>query len=381
MAIERTKSARTTFFRDFIHRRFNGWALLITLGCGFGVLFYFETLRPVSVFPSANHFNFCFFTDTANEGNSVITSHSLSDSAIEMNFELRKGFVDPYVSISISPKKDSLLNLSYYNRLIIDLQGLNTENIGFDLITPCTIPSNPPKDTIVDSYYNLINLSHERKQYTIDLNELKVPDYWYVNNNLAPVVKIRPNFKQVLSFNIGTAYATQFDVPRSLRIYAIRFDRDNRQLAVVILFCELFAIAILLAAHYFRTLGDNRNRQVTISYQPVDIPFDKKNQQNGFLDYINHHFHDPELSLGKVSIQTGINQRTIANTIHELFGINFKSYLNQLRIHESKRLLKTTTLTMGEIAVAAGFNTQSHFNRVFKSAVGISPTEYKNAEN
>ncbi|HPS12595.1 MAG TPA: hypothetical protein PLB87_04910, partial [Prolixibacteraceae bacterium] len=133
MAIERTKSARTTFFRDFIHRRFNGWALLITLGCGFGVLFYFETLRPVSVFPSANHFNFCFFTDTANEGNSVITSHSLSDSAIEMNFELRKGFVDPYVSISISPKKDSLLNLSYYNRLIIDLQGLNTENIGFDL--------------------------------------------------------------------------------------------------------------------------------------------------------------------------------------------------------------------------------------------------------
>jgi AraC-like DNA-binding protein len=34
---------------------------------------------------------------------------------------------------------------------------------------------------------------------------------------------------------------------------------------------------------------------------------------------------------------------------------------------------------MGEIAFKVGFNNQSHFNRVFKSMVGINPSEFREA--
>lgn len=352
------------------------------LGCG-GVFLYFLSLRPITILPSNPDFKFYLFTDTANAGNSQISRYAISDSTIHLDFELRKGFVDPYVSISVSPKHQSTLDLSFYNRLVIDIQGFNTKNIGFDLITPYRLQTHEIlKDTIVDFYYNLINISPERQQYTVDFQELKVPDYWYVDNNLAPNVKIHPDLKRVLSFNIGTAYATQFNVPQSVRLYGIRFERNNSRTIAILLGIELLVVVLLVMVHYLRAWGHHRKRQVTISYKPIDVPIESPQIQHlDIVDYINHHFHDTELSLEQVANHLGISQRTITGTIQKTFGCHFKTYLNQLRIHESKRLLKKSDLSMGEIAFKVGFNTQSHFNRVFKSMEGISPTEFRNTDS
>jgi AraC family transcriptional regulator len=35
---------------------------------------------------------------------------------------------------------------------------------------------------------------------------------------------------------------------------------------------------------------------------------------------------------------------------------------------------------MSEIALAAGFSDQSHFNRSFKRETGVSPTQYRDAQ-
>jgi len=44
---------------------------------------------------------------------------------------------------------------------------------------------------------------------------------------------------------------------------------------------------------------------------------------------------------------------------------------------ESKRLLLETDLPIGEITYRVGFNNQTHFNRVFKAEMQISPSEYR----
>jgi AraC-like DNA-binding protein len=39
--------------------------------------------------------------------------------------------------------------------------------------------------------------------------------------------------------------------------------------------------------------------------------------------------------------------------------------------------LKETSLSISEIAYLVGYNNVTHFNRVFKEKIGISPSEFK----
>jgi AraC-like DNA-binding protein len=58
-------------------------------------------------------------------------------------------------------------------------------------------------------------------------------------------------------------------------------------------------------------------------------------------------------------------------------GINFTDYLARLRIERAKNLLLNPNLRISEIAYEVGFQSLTHFNRVFKKIVGQPPTEYR----
>jgi AraC-like DNA-binding protein len=58
-------------------------------------------------------------------------------------------------------------------------------------------------------------------------------------------------------------------------------------------------------------------------------------------------------------------------------GINFTDYLARVRIDKAKNLLLNRSLRVSEIAYAVGFQSLTHFNRVFRRIVGQSPTEYR----
>ena len=58
-------------------------------------------------------------------------------------------------------------------------------------------------------------------------------------------------------------------------------------------------------------------------------------------------------------------------------GINFTNYLSRLRIEKAKNLLLNPNLRVSEIAFEVGFQSLTHFNRVFKKVLGLSPTDYR----
>jgi AraC-like DNA-binding protein len=58
-------------------------------------------------------------------------------------------------------------------------------------------------------------------------------------------------------------------------------------------------------------------------------------------------------------------------------GINFTDYLSRVRIEKSKNLLLNPNLRVSEIAYEVGFQSLTHFNRVFKKILGQAPTEYR----
>ncbi|MEC2346567.1 helix-turn-helix domain-containing protein, partial [Paenibacillus barengoltzii] len=58
-------------------------------------------------------------------------------------------------------------------------------------------------------------------------------------------------------------------------------------------------------------------------------------------------------------------------------GENFSDYLTRLRIEEAKRLIAERSLSLKEICYEVGYKDPNYFSRVFKKAVGISPSEYR----
>ena len=84
------------------------------------------------------------------------------------------------------------------------------------------------------------------------------------------------------------------------------------------------------------------------------------------------------------SLQTGLDVSAGQHRIHPLpadqplpTGINFTEYVSRLRTEKAKNLLLNPNLRVSEIAYEVGFQSLTHFNRVFKKVVGESPTEYR----
>jgi AraC-like DNA-binding protein len=53
------------------------------------------------------------------------------------------------------------------------------------------------------------------------------------------------------------------------------------------------------------------------------------------------------------------------------------AYLTHVRLAQATRLLRETSLTIAEIATAAGFADQSYFDKRFKRAFGQTPKEFR----
>jgi transcriptional regulator GlxA family with amidase domain len=71
---------------------------------------------------------------------------------------------------------------------------------------------------------------------------------------------------------------------------------------------------------------------------------------------------------------------TLGNRHCKLFkcatGLIFTDYLARLRVEEAKALLLDRNHRVSKVAYDAGFQSLTHFNRVFRKIVGQSPSRY-----
>lgn len=93
-------------------------------------------------------------------------------------------------------------------------------------------------------------------------------------------------------------------------------------------------------------------------------------------EYIQAH-QSEELSLGQVAKAINTSTFYFCKMFKKVTGLNFTDYVSRLRIEKAKNLLLNPNLRISEIAYEVGFQSLTHFNRVFKRILGQSPTEYR----
>lgn len=97
------------------------------------------------------------------------------------------------------------------------------------------------------------------------------------------------------------------------------------------------------------------------------------------LDYIHENFRK-DIDISRIAENTGLSYSHLRRIFKEETGVNITSYVNQIRIDESKSLLSQTKMTIREIALALGYNNEQSFIRYFKKYENISPGEYRQSK-
>lgn len=89
---------------------------------------------------------------------------------------------------------------------------------------------------------------------------------------------------------------------------------------------------------------------------------------------------DPSLSLQKLSRQVGAVPNQVSQTLNQEIGATFFDYVARWRIEASKPLIMTGNASVLATALDVGFNSRSSFYNAFKRETGMTPKDYRAAQ-
>jgi transcriptional regulator GlxA family with amidase domain len=89
------------------------------------------------------------------------------------------------------------------------------------------------------------------------------------------------------------------------------------------------------------------------------------------------HLHRP-VTLRELAAQESMSVRTFTRRFREEVGVSPVQWLTQQRIERARQLLEETDLSIDRIAADAGFGTAASLRQHLQTALGVSPSAYRN---
>ena len=108
--------------------------------------------------------------------------------------------------------------------------------------------------------------------------------------------------------------------------------------------------------------SSERNPHSTLTYQ--------------VLQYISEHFTEP-LTLENTSHALGISRIHLSHIFSQQLRINFRQYINTLRIDRARMLLGNPSYSISQIAYLCGYGNQRTFHRAFLTQCGMPPNQFR----
>lgn len=94
------------------------------------------------------------------------------------------------------------------------------------------------------------------------------------------------------------------------------------------------------------------------------------------VKYVAKHFREP-LTLDNLAGALDISRYHASHIFSERIGESFTHFINKFRLSYACSKLRDTQLSVAEIALDAGFESERTFFRTFKQGLGITPLNYR----
>ena len=101
-----------------------------------------------------------------------------------------------------------------------------------------------------------------------------------------------------------------------------------------------------------------------------------KNMKKSIM-YMLDNYENPDLTIEEVASKSDYSYTYFTKAFKRYMNDTPVNHLNRIRLSKAKELIKNKELSLSDIALKAGFKTQSNFTEVFKRIVGMKPTEYR----
>jgi AraC family transcriptional regulator len=121
------------------------------------------------------------------------------------------------------------------------------------------------------------------------------------------------------------------------------------------------------------TLGETITRQVAPPVQPGCLA---AWQSRRVIDYIEEHL-GAKLTVKDIASAIELSKSHFTRAFKSTVGTSPMVYIAARRVERAKRMMIASAESLTEIALDCGFADQSHLNRQFRRAVGVTPGQWR----
>jgi len=114
-----------------------------------------------------------------------------------------------------------------------------------------------------------------------------------------------------------------------------------------------------------------KSNQLVVQAESLEPPIIAKAKQ-----FVRDHYTE-DLSLGQVASAVNTSVFHFCKLFRKWSAVTFTEFVSRTRVEKAKNLLLNPNLRSSEIAFAVGFQSLTHFNRMFKQIAGETPTDFR----
>ncbi|MBZ9686017.1 AraC family transcriptional regulator [Clostridium estertheticum] len=94
------------------------------------------------------------------------------------------------------------------------------------------------------------------------------------------------------------------------------------------------------------------------------------------IHYIENNYSE-DITLESIAKKANLSMFYFSRVFKDIVGMNYKTYLNWVRVNKAESMIKTSNMPITDIAFECGFNSIRSFNRVYKAIKGDIPSNLR----
>jgi AraC-like DNA-binding protein len=98
------------------------------------------------------------------------------------------------------------------------------------------------------------------------------------------------------------------------------------------------------------------------------------------LSFIHMHYHEP-ITLDELAAVSGFSRYYFIKQFQHQLNMTPVQYLTKIRIQKAAELLRSTRISVTDIASQVGYANANYFNKVFRKAVGVSAGTFRESKD
>ncbi|MFP5261379.1 MAG: helix-turn-helix domain-containing protein [Blastocatellia bacterium] len=146
----------------------------------------------------------------------------------------------------------------------------------------------------------------------------------------------------------------------------LRGELTRRQASPLLVQGIAQAVAVHLARNYGQTVEEAHGGSPS-------LPGYKLRQ---ITDWMAEHVAE-EFSLERLAAHAGLSKFHFQRLFKSATGVSPSHYHINLRMNDARRLLRETKMSVVDVALEVGYANPSHFARLFRRETGLSPSDYR----